>query len=96
MWRPDLVPHILRWLGSIPPASMQHLVRLRVSDIGGFIAIFQIGSSEEVYFEFDDKECMTLRVPTKGWYILTGSIVPFEQRHVEIAIAGRSVAGVSL
>jgi hypothetical protein len=90
VWRPDLVPYILRWLDTVSAESKRHLVRLLVSDIGGFVAVFRVGTSPEVYFEFDDSEGMAIRVPAQGWYVLAADILPFEQRQLEIAIQGAS------
>lgn len=84
-----MVPHILRWLDTIPTQSKKFLARVLVSDIGGFVAVFRLeDTTDEVHFEFDDAECMTIRVPAKGWYLIVGRVVPFEQRHVEIALTG--------
>lgn len=89
VWRPDLVPHILRWLDTVSAESIKHLSRVLVSDIGGFIAVFRVGRSPEVYFEFDDTDGMAIRVPEQGWYVLAGDIVPFEQRQLDVAIGGQ-------
>jgi hypothetical protein len=86
MWRPDIVPHAMRWLNSIPAASMKYLVRLRVSDIGGFIAVFRMGSSPDVHFEFDDSECLQIRVPEREIFTLCDRIVPFKQDHLEAMV----------
>lgn len=92
-WRPDLVPHIMRWLETVSVESMRHLVRLRVSDIGGFVAVFRVGTSPEVYFEFDDHEGMAIRVPERNWYLLADEIAPFEQKQLDAAIGGYAYQG---
>lgn len=61
-WRPELVPHITRWLNALPAATLARLSDLRVSDVGGLIAVFDGAEPlRQVRVEFDSSTEMTVR-----------------------------------
>lgn len=83
-WRPDIVPHLLKWLNSIPPQSIQYLEKVSVSDLGGFEATFCY-CNRVVRFGFEHPRSMVI-FPEEGrgmWW--AEKILPFEQHQLEVA-----------
>jgi hypothetical protein len=73
VWRPDLLPHIVQWLGALPTDVAAKLVRLAVSDVGGLVAAFDLGLRWlEVLVEFDTADEMTVRTVAEPY----GASVP--------------------
>lgn len=84
-WRPDLVPHIMAWLETIPADSLRHMTHVGVSELGGFEATFGFEGAE-VRFGFEHPRSMVFFNPyaKRGmWWAET--ILPFEQRQLEVA-----------
>jgi hypothetical protein len=86
-WRPDLVPHIIAWLDAVPAATLAKLVRVGVSDVGGFVATFDVGLSYmQVFVEFDDPEAMAVRTIGDA-YEPAGPVTAFDPSMIDIAAA---------
>jgi hypothetical protein len=88
-WRPDLVPHLMQWLNSIPPQSLKYLEKISVSDLGGFEATFCY-RNRHVRFGFEHPRSMVIAAPDATakdsrllWW--ASEILPFEQSQLEVA-----------
>lgn len=97
-WRPELVPHIVEWLDSIPADLHDLLASVNVTPGGGFEARFVAKTNIEApplsaYFRFDSPDRMYAIYP-RGWYSAP-RIVPFCREHLACAFDSQTVYPVT-
>lgn len=85
MWRPDLVPHILTWIESVPSEEWECFTGFRVGDRGQFVAEFEKrpdrgGPPRRITHRFDHKY-HTIENDVGRW--TATDIVPFVPGHLQ-------------